>query len=157
MFSSTSVGPLVGARQRRHAARRVEVEWTARAAGVQLGVQGVQLRGDEGPVVERRLQGRGDAVGDVGGFQVARDHDQLAVARFVVEGGKFHGRYSNAAPRSSECAEQAQADHVLVVVVVDHALAVAREVLSISLDVASQRKRPAELHSPAVRREVATQ
>jgi hypothetical protein len=58
-----AVGPLEGARQRRHAVRRVERNvW--RAAVVQRVVQVAQLRRVERPVVEHALQRRGDRVGD---------------------------------------------------------------------------------------------
>ena len=60
-----TVDPLVGARQRRHAAGGVEVEMAARAAVVQAVGQFGQLRRDKAPVVERRLQRRRDAVGHV--------------------------------------------------------------------------------------------
>jgi hypothetical protein len=76
--------------------RRIEVEWTARrtfrSSFIEQTVQHVELRGDEGPVVERGAQGGRDGVGQVGGFQVARHHGQLAVAGAVVKGGEFHGR-----------------------------------------------------------------
>ena len=83
------------ARQRRQAARRIEVERAARAAFrpalVEQAIQMVELGSDEGPVVERGAQGGRDGVGQVGGLQVARHHGHLAVAGAVVEGGEFHG------------------------------------------------------------------
>ena len=81
-----SIEPLVGARQGRHALLGVEVKRVARAVGVERIVQILQLRGVEGPVVQHLLQAMGDARGVVGGTQVARDHDQLAVARSVFIG-----------------------------------------------------------------------
>jgi hypothetical protein len=58
------------------------------AAGVQLLVQLGQLRGDEGPVVERGLQRRGDTVGNVRRFEVAGDNGQLAVTGAIIDGSR---------------------------------------------------------------------
>ncbi|MNT37435.1 hypothetical protein D3C72_1735740 [compost metagenome] len=74
------------ARQGRHAVGRVELEGAMAAAAIDGLVQQVQLGRDEAPVVERLLQGRGDAIGQVGRFQVARDDSQLAIARAIVQG-----------------------------------------------------------------------
>lgn len=63
----------------------------ARAAGVERGVQVLQLRRHETPVVEHLLQAVGDAGGVVGEREVARHDDELAVAGAVLEGGEFHG------------------------------------------------------------------
>ena len=59
-----AVGPLKGARQRRHARLRVERERVARAAVVERVVEFEQLRREEGPVVERALQRGDDRVRD---------------------------------------------------------------------------------------------
>ena len=85
-----AVGPLVGARQRRHAQLGVEGEGMARLALVQRLVQVFELRRQEVPVVQQLLHARGDAGGEVGAVQVARDDGQLAVARTVLVGGEFH-------------------------------------------------------------------
>ena len=73
------------ARHGRHAVGGVELEGAMAAAAIDGLVQQVQLGRDETPVVERLLQGRGDAVGQMGRFQVARDDSQLAVARAVLQ------------------------------------------------------------------------
>ena len=62
----------------------------ARLALVQREVQVFELRRQEVPVVQQLLHARGDAGGEVGAVQVARDDDQLAVARTVLVGGEFH-------------------------------------------------------------------
>src|SRR5438067_11008479 len=49
----------------------------------------------------------------------------------------------------SEGAQQAHSQHVLVIVIVDQALAIAREQLGVALEVPGQRKGPAELHGAA--------
>ena len=86
-----AVGPLVGARQRRHAARRLEREGVPRLAVVRASRRQVlELRREEVPVVEHLLQARRDAAGIVGGREVARDDDELAVARAVLVGGELH-------------------------------------------------------------------
>jgi hypothetical protein len=56
-----------------------------------------------------------------------------------------------------EGAEQTQSENVLVVVVVDQALAVAGKVLGIALEVAGQRECPAELDRAAPGRKVPAQ
>ena len=86
-----AVGPLVGAGQRRHALRRVERERMAGLAPVELVVEVFELWADEAPVVQRLLQAVGDAGGVMGECEIARNDDQLAVARSVFEGGEFHG------------------------------------------------------------------
>ena len=91
-----AVGPLVGARQRRHAARRLEGERVARLAVVERGRQVLELRRQEVPVVEDLLQARRDRAGIVGGREVARDDDELAVARAVLVGGELHRACSGA-------------------------------------------------------------
>ena len=58
---------------------------------VERDEQVFELGREEVPVVQHLLQARGDAGGEVGGGEVARDHDQLAVARAVFVGGEFHG------------------------------------------------------------------
>ena len=85
-----AVGPLVGARQRGHAHRGIEGKGVARAAGVEIRVQVLQLRAHEAPVVQHLLQPVGDAGGVMGEREVARDDDELAVARAVLQGGEFH-------------------------------------------------------------------
>ncbi|ABA48474.1 hypothetical protein BURPS1710b_0601 [Burkholderia pseudomallei 1710b] len=89
-----AVRPLERARQRRHAIGGLERERVARAAVVQCVVQVAQLRRVERPVVEHALQRRRDRVGDRRRVQVARDDDQLAVARAVLERSKFHREMS---------------------------------------------------------------
>ena len=86
-----AVGPLVSAWQGRHALAWVERESVARFAAVERGVQVFKLRRDEVPVVEQSLHARGDAGGEMRAGQVTRDHDQLAVAGAVIQGGEFHG------------------------------------------------------------------
>jgi hypothetical protein len=86
-----AVGPLVGARQRRHAARRLECERMARAPVVQRLRQLLELRRMKVPVVEHLLQTRRGRAGIVGMPEVARDDDELTVARTVAVGGEFHG------------------------------------------------------------------
>ena len=75
---------LVGARQRSQAALRIEGEGVAGAALVQAFVQILQLRRQVVPIVEHLLQAVGDVRGVVRQAQVARDHDQLTVARTIV-------------------------------------------------------------------------
>ena len=82
--------------QRKGLGKRL-VEGVARAAVIERGVQVLQLRAHEAPVVQHLLQAVGDAGGVVGGGQVARDDDQLAVARTVLERGEFHGVRGKAA------------------------------------------------------------
>ena len=69
---------------------RVERKRVARAALVERVIQILQLRRVEGPVVEHALQRRRDRVGDGRSVQVAGHDDQLAVARAVLQRGKFH-------------------------------------------------------------------
>ena len=102
-----AVGPLVGARQRRHALRRLEGEGVARLAVVERCVQVLELRRQEVPVVQHLLQPGGDAGGIVRRVEVARDDDQLAVARSVLVGGEFH-----AACGDSGCRKEAIVDAV---------------------------------------------
>ncbi len=85
-----AVGPLEGARQRRHAVFGVERERVARAALIERVVQVEQLRRVEGPVVEHALQRGRDRVGNRSGTQIAGHDNQLAVARAVLQRGKFH-------------------------------------------------------------------
>jgi hypothetical protein len=54
-------------------------------------VQVLQLGREEVPVVQHLLQPGGDAGRIMRRAQVARDDDQLAVARAVLVGGEFHG------------------------------------------------------------------
>jgi hypothetical protein len=75
-----AVGPLVGARQRRHAARGLEGKGVARLALVQRFIQVLQLRRHEVPVVQHLLQFAGDAGRIMGRGKIARHHDELAVA-----------------------------------------------------------------------------
>jgi hypothetical protein len=70
---------------------RIEREGVARAAAVQLVVQVLQLGREEVPVVQHLLQLAGDAGRIMGCAQVARDDNQLAVARAVFVGSEFHG------------------------------------------------------------------
>src|SRR5690606_19596666 len=87
-----AVGPLVGTRQRRHAAVRVELEGMARLALVQRVVEVLQLRRMEGPVIHHPLQRTCDAVGHRRGLQVARHDGELPVAGRVLDGGQLHVR-----------------------------------------------------------------
>src|SRR6478736_10223374 len=52
--------------------------------------QVLELRGEEVPVVENLLQPRRDPAGIVAGREVARNDDELAVARAVLVGGELH-------------------------------------------------------------------
>ena len=70
---------------------RIEREGVARPAAVERVVQVLQLRAHEAPVVQHLLHAAGDAGGVVGAGEIARDDDELAVARTVFEGGEFHG------------------------------------------------------------------
>ncbi len=87
---SRAVGPLVGARQRRHAQGRIKGESVPRLALVEGDVEVVQLGRMEVPVVQCLLQLVGDARRIMGGREVARDHHQLSVARAVFVSGEFH-------------------------------------------------------------------
>ncbi|MCY1540257.1 hypothetical protein D9M68_758850 [compost metagenome] len=62
----------------------------ARLALVEGDVQVVQLGADEVPVVQGLLQFVRDAGRIMRRAQVARDHDELSVARAVLVGGEFH-------------------------------------------------------------------
>ena len=75
--------------------RGLEREGMARLAAVQRRGQVLELRREEVPVVEHLLQASGDAAGIVRGREVARDDDELAVARAVLVGGKLHRRVPN--------------------------------------------------------------
>ena len=61
-----AVGPLIGPRQGRHAARRLESEGVARLAVVECRAQVFELRRQEAPVVEHLLEAAGDGTGIVG-------------------------------------------------------------------------------------------
>jgi hypothetical protein len=86
-----AISPLVGARQRRHALAGIERERVARLALVQRGRTGPAAAGEKAPVVQHLLQLAGNAGRIMRRAQVARDDDQLAVARAVFVGGEFHG------------------------------------------------------------------
>jgi len=60
----------------------VEIERPAGAARVQIGVQHGELRRNETPVVEGRLQGWCNGVRDMGRLEVAHD-DELAITSAV--------------------------------------------------------------------------
>ena len=95
---SRAVDPLVRARQWRQAHFGVKREGVARfaagGAGVTRAVQGfvqvLQLRREEVPVVQHLLQAVGDAGRIMGCREVARDDDELAVARAVFVSCQFH-------------------------------------------------------------------
>ena len=63
---------------------------SAEATLRKLQGQLLQLGRDEIPVVERTLQGRRDADGQVRGLEVARDDGKHTVARTVLKGCEFH-------------------------------------------------------------------
>ena len=85
-----AVGPLERTGKRCHARFRVEGKRVARAALVKRIRQIEQLRRVESPVVQRALQRRHDRVGNGRRAQISRYNDQLAVARTVLQRGKFH-------------------------------------------------------------------
>jgi len=87
---SRTVGPLEGPWQGRGTHLRVEGEGVTRLAVVEGDEEILQLGGNEVPVVQRLLQGVGDTGGVMRGAEVARDNNQLAVARAVLVGGEFH-------------------------------------------------------------------
>ena len=58
---------------------------------VERVVEILQLRAHEAPVVEHLLHAAGDAGGVVRAGEIARDDDELPVARTVFESGEFHG------------------------------------------------------------------
>ena len=96
-----AVDPLVRARQRRHRALRLERRRVRQPSGVELGRDRCQRGRRRAPVVERRLQrardlGNGDAT-----REIARDDDELAVARAVLTRRKLHREPSDDARRFS--------------------------------------------------------
>ncbi len=81
-----AVDELIGARQRGGQGLHIQIEHTIGAAVVERGRQGIQARRHIAPVLQRTLQGGRDASGAHGGAQVARDHDQAAVATAFLQG-----------------------------------------------------------------------
>ncbi|MOA31554.1 hypothetical protein D3C78_1527170 [compost metagenome] len=65
-----------------------------RLARVELLVQVLQLRRHEGPVVQHLLHAAGNAGRIMGQAQIAGDNNELAVARAVFVGSKFHGDWT---------------------------------------------------------------
>ncbi len=70
-----------------------------RAAGIELLVEVLQLRGEEAPVVEHLLQAARDAGRIMRRAQVAGNDDQLAVAGTIFVGGEFHGAQTLLSPQ----------------------------------------------------------
>src|SRR5665213_3356628 len=66
----------------------------AGAAVVQRRGEVFELRRQEVPVVEHLLQARCDGAGIVGAGEVARNDDELSVARAVFVRGKLHRSWS---------------------------------------------------------------
>ena len=66
-------------------------------------VQVLELRREEVPVVQHLLQPGRDAAGIVRGREVARDDDQLAVARSVLVGGEFHAGCGDSGVERGDC------------------------------------------------------
>ncbi|MNV39249.1 hypothetical protein D3C71_1308220 [compost metagenome] len=87
----TAVDELVGARQRRGQRLQVDVEHPVGTAVVERFGQRVQARRQVAPVFQRLLQGGGDAGGAHAVAQVARDHDQGAVAAAFLQRTELHG------------------------------------------------------------------
>jgi len=69
---------------------RIELERAAAGGAVEGVVAVDELRRNIVPVVQRRLQRGRDVVGLDRVLEVARHHDQRAVAGSVLEGGEFH-------------------------------------------------------------------
>ncbi len=86
-----AVDEFIGTRQRRGQRLQVDVEHPVGTAIVERLVQGVQARRQVAPVFQRLLQGGGDPGGPHALAQVARNHDQGAVAAAFLQRTKLHG------------------------------------------------------------------
>jgi hypothetical protein len=86
-----AIDEFVGARQRRGKRGHVERERAVGFAVVQCFRQCIQTRRRVVPVVQRRLQCRGDAARAHGARKIAADDDQRAVAAAFLETAKLHG------------------------------------------------------------------
>ncbi|MNM92582.1 hypothetical protein D3C81_1049200 [compost metagenome] len=102
-----AVHEFVGARQRRGQLLHFQHEAAFDVAGVELLGQGVQARGQVGPVLQRQLQGGGNAAGPHGAGEIARNHDKGAVAAAFLQGTKLHGNVQSAEETSFNCNEYA--------------------------------------------------
>src|SRR6218665_229519 len=112
---SRAIRPLVGARQPGHGGGGMEWEGMARAAGIELLVQVLQLGRDKAPVVQHLLELVGNAGLIMGQAQVAGDNHQLAVTRTVFVGRKFHLRGPWIRIQSTPAHLSAMDDHAVAV------------------------------------------
>src|ERR1700733_3714048 len=85
----TAFAPLIGARQWRMRRVLVELEPTAMAALVKIGIDGSQFRHAAAPIVERSLQRRRDVGNGDRAMKVLAHDGQRAVAAARFESGQF--------------------------------------------------------------------
>ena len=85
-----AIGPLIGAWQRSHATLGIERKSVAGLAAVEFVRQILQLGCHIAPVVEHLLHAVGNACGIAGHAQIARDDNQLPIARTIFVSCQFH-------------------------------------------------------------------
>src|SRR5690606_4590018 len=80
---------LVSARQRSQGLAGIE-NLPGNRAGVELGGERGQRRGVAVPIIQRRLQRRGNTAGGDAAAQIGRENDKLPIGATIAKRGEFH-------------------------------------------------------------------